>query len=71
MNQPAAPTFHTLTSNHFDEEPPWLKTAISFEDDDKISWLAREISELTLKEIRELQHKLRQEYEIKLLLSQI
>lgn len=44
--------------------PPNIKTATGFQDDDKIQWLAREISGLTLAEIKELKVLLREEYRL-------
>lgn len=48
--------------------PPNWDIATEYEDDDKISHLAHELSSLTLHEIKELQIKLRNQYTIKLIL---
>lgn len=49
--------------------PPELLTALGYESDDKISYLARELSSLTLREIKELQVALRNRYSIKMVLT--
>lgn len=57
------------TNSYGSDDPPLLGTAIGFEDDDKISWLAREISELKLFEIKELEILLRDEYNIEIIIA--